>query len=118
MRPALPIEWTDGTAGEWSSGPAEKAVPTIQDAAEILAKPIKLPPDVIEGVAHEGGKAVLGGSSKTRKTWLLVDMAVSVATGNLCLGRFATKKGRVLYVNFELPAAFFAFRLSKICFER
>jgi hypothetical protein len=61
---------------------------------------------------------VLGGGSKTFKTWTLVDLAVSVASGTEWLGKFPTKRGRVLYLNLELQAAFFVGRLRTICDER
>jgi len=89
----------------------------FQDAAEALSKPIITPPDVIEGIVHEGGKLVLGGASKAYKTWLLCDLAVSKATGSMWLN-FTTKKGRVLYINCELPDPFFWKRIRAICDER
>jgi hypothetical protein len=89
----------------------------FQDAAEALSKPIVAPPDVIEGVLHKGGKLALGGASKSYKTWLLVDLAVSVTSGSIWLD-YATKKSRVLYVNCELPESFFWKRVRAICDER
>jgi hypothetical protein len=47
-------------------------LPPIEDAAELISEPIVLPDDVIKGVLHRGGKMVLGGASKTFKTWTLV----------------------------------------------
>jgi RecA-family ATPase len=35
------------------------------------------------------------------KTWILMDLALSIATGQEWLG-YKTRKGRVFYVNFEL----------------
>jgi hypothetical protein len=89
----------------------------FQDAAEALSKPIVTPPDVIEGVVHQGGKLVLGGASKSYKTWLLGDLAVSVTTGSMWLN-YNTIKGRVLYVNCELPEPFFWKRVRAITDER
>src|SRR5262245_31070671 len=91
---------------------------TLEDAATEIAKPIDTPPDVIEGVLHQGGKASFGGASKSRKTWLLLDIAVSVASGAPWFAGFPTRKGRVLYVNFELPKAFCWKRIRAICGER
>jgi AAA domain-containing protein len=96
---------------------SEGELPPIEDAAELITKPIVLPPDVIEGIAHRGGKIVFGGASKSFKTWLLADLGISVATGSCWLGKFPTKRGRVLYMNFELPASFFAKRIATICDE-
>jgi hypothetical protein len=93
-------------------------LPPIDDASNLIANKIDLPNDVISGVLHRGGKQVLGGASKTYKTWLLIDTALSVATGTEWLGKFATKPGRVLYINLEIQSAFFAKRLRAICDKR
>ena len=56
---------------------------------------------------------VVGGGSKTFKTWLLMDLGVSVATGADWWG-MATKQGRTLYCNLEIQDAFFAKRQNAI----
>jgi RecA-family ATPase len=66
--------------------------PTIEDAAEHLSKPIILPDHVIEGLLHRGAKMVFGGASKSNKTWSLLDLGVSVATGSDWLGKFKTNR--------------------------
>jgi hypothetical protein len=93
-------------------------LPAIEDAAALISKPIELPPDIIEGLIHAGGKVAIGGASKSFKTWLLIDLAVSVATGAVWLNGYPTTKGRVLYVNFELPDAFCSKRIQTVCDER
>jgi hypothetical protein len=93
-------------------------LPAIEDAAELISKSIVLPPDIIEGLIHAGGKVEIGGASKSFKTWLLIDLAISVATGTGWLNGYTTRKGRVLYVNFELPDAFCAKRIQTVCEER
>jgi hypothetical protein len=50
---------------------------------------------------------------KSNKTWVLTDLAISVATGKPWWG-FSTVQGRVLYLNFELPEAFFAERIKSV----
>jgi RecA-family ATPase len=44
--------------------------------------------------------------SKSYQTWLVTDLAVSVASGIEWLGRRATA-GRVVYVNLEIQRAFY-----------
>ncbi len=120
MRATLGAEWTDGCEGEWPNPVASTAtndLPPMEDAASLISKPIDLPPDVIEGLLHRGAKMVLGGGSKTFKTWTLADLAISVATGGAWLANFPTKRGRVLYINLELQGAFFAKRLRDVCNE-
>ena len=45
---------------------------------------------------------VLGGGSKSYKTWSLLDLGISVATGKPWWA-FETTQARVLYINLELP---------------
>ena len=51
--------------------------------------------------------------SKSYKTWLLTDLAVSVASGIEWLGRSATE-GRGLYVNLQIQRAFYRKRVKAI----
>jgi hypothetical protein len=82
-----------------SSGPQ---LPKIVDAAAFVAIPLARPPELVRGILHKGSKLVLGGGSKSFKTWTLLDLAVSVAHGGPWLN-FDTEQGRVLFVNFEIP---------------
>jgi hypothetical protein len=116
MMPELATEWTDGidepdTASPASNGTNE--LPAIEDAADFIDRDIATPPDVIVDLLHQGSKMVLGGSSKSNKTWLQADLAVSVAAGAMWLGK-QTRKGRVLYINLELGTAFFQKRIQVV----
>jgi hypothetical protein len=103
---------------ERTTAESDESLPVIEDAATAISLPIVLPDDVIAGILHVGGKAVIGGTSKSNKTWVLSDTAISVATGTEWLGKFQTTKGRVLYVNLELPGPYFWYRIKTICDER
>lgn len=92
-------------------------LPTIIDAADFIRDEIPLPDELIKGVLYRGNKLVLGGGSKTFKTWTLFDLSVAIAHGLHWLG-FETIQGRVLYVNFEIPPAFFQRRLKAILTKR
>jgi hypothetical protein len=99
---------------ETKTADARLKLPPIKNAAQLLADDeVKLPPEIIEGVLHQGLKCIIGSSSKARKTWLLLDMALSVCTGKP-FWKWPTKQGRVLYINFEIPEAFIKSRLFKI----
>lgn len=93
------------------------ALPPIVDATEFLAENFTLPCELIRGVLHQGSKMVLGGGSKTFKTWTLLDLAVAVATGEPWLS-FKTAKGRVLFLNFEIQREFFQQRLHAVAKEK
>jgi len=71
----------------------------------IGATPRPTPMELVEGLLHRGAKLMLAGGSKSFKTWVLMDLALSVATGKGWWG-FKTTKGRVLYLNMELMVEF------------
>jgi hypothetical protein len=96
---------------------SQRRLEMMQDAAAALEKPIVKPPDVIEGILSLGGKLIFGGSSKAYKTWGLTDLAISVATGSHWLNGYATRKGKVFYVNFELMDPIFWGRVRDVCDE-
>jgi hypothetical protein len=92
--------------------------PAMIDTADFCPREeIKLPPLVIHYLLHQGSKMLLGGNSKGRKTWALMDLATSVACGAEWWG-FPTRKGCVCYVNLELQQAFFQQRLQTIWEKR
>jgi hypothetical protein len=88
-------------------------LPPIIDAAEWLAHPLDLPAELVQGLLHRGSKLVLGGGSKTFKTWTLLDLAISVAAGEPWLSCH-TVKGKVLFLNFEIQAGFFQRRIQVV----
>jgi hypothetical protein len=102
---------------ESAEAQAPAALPPIVDAAEFLAHPIIPPSELVRGILHQGSKMVLGGGSKTFKTWTLLDLAVSVAAGEPWLS-FKTSKGRVLFLNFEIQPGFFQQRIQTVAREK
>jgi hypothetical protein len=56
---------------------------------------------------------IIGGPSKARKSWSLIDLAVSVASGVPWWG-IQTRESRVCLVNFELTEWMIAERLTKV----
>src|SRR5205085_10859373 len=71
------------------------------------------PPEIVAGVLHKGTKAILAGPSKVGKTWLLLDLAISVATGTPFV-KWNTTAGRVLFLNFEIHRTFLKDRLQLV----
>lgn len=69
--------------------------------ARAAAGEIPTPPEIIEGVLHRGCKMLIGGTSKSCKSWVLLEMGLAVACGKSWWG-FNTAQARVLYINFEL----------------
>lgn len=85
--------------------------PPITATALMADTTITKPPELVSGLLHQGTKGVIASVSKAGKTWLLLDLALSVATGSNFLGK-PTTQGKVLFINFELQAAFIKDRLA------
>jgi hypothetical protein len=66
---------------------------------------------LVHGLLHQGTKGILGGASKTGKTWMLMDLGISVASGTPFLS-WPTTAGRVLFVNMEIQEAFLRSRFQ------
>ena len=88
-------------------------LPEIDQASTLLIDQINKPTEIIEGVLHSGTKAVLASGSKVGKTWILLDLAIAVATGTPFL-KFKTEKKKVLFINFEIRREFIVDRLKII----
>ena len=88
-------------------------LPEIVDACAFLSMEIKPPDELISGILHKGSKLAFGGSSKSFKTWNLLDMAISVAAGARWIGR-ETVKGKVLFLNFEIQGYFWQHRIAVV----
>jgi len=111
----LVAEWFDPPeAPPAPAGPEDDPwFPLIEDAADIAAE--KLPPivEVVQGIIAEQSKLVIGSGSKSFKTWLTIDLSLSISHCVLFLGRHTTRQ-RVLYVNLELKPQTFKRRLQKV----
>ena len=88
--------------------------PPIVDVHDITGpRRPPMPPILVDNLLHRGSKLLIGGMSKGRKTWVLTDLALSVAAGVGWWGR-RTHQGKVLYLNFEIDQAFFGYRLDML----
>mgnify|MGYP001189914242 CR=1 FL=1 len=73
-------------------------------------------PVLIDGLLHRGTKMVLGGGSKSYKTWTLLNLAACVAEGSSWFGRDCVETGKkVIFLNFEVPHEFFLMRVKSVC---
>ena len=87
-------------------------------ASEVQSDPARLGWLVDELWSREG-VGVIGGAPKCCKTWLGLDLAVSVAGGTPCLGRFAVSEpGPVLFYGAEDPPAQLRDRIRAIAAAR
>jgi hypothetical protein len=79
--------------------------------------PTEAPKPLIKNLLDCGTRILFGGGSKTFKTWIQCDLALSLASAIPWLG-FELFKARVLYVNFELRDYYMQYRLRSICEAR
>ena len=92
------VDWLDFVEG------ATDELPSFTMLSDVIKNPPKLPDELIGGVLRCGHKMLISGSSKAGKSFLLMELAVSLSEGLDWLG-FKCKKARVLYVNLEIDAA-------------
>jgi hypothetical protein len=61
--------------------PETRGLPPMVTAQKLCASPPPTPPEIIEGVLHQGSKMALGGGSKSFKTWTLLELSICIAAG-------------------------------------
>ena len=91
-------------------------LPEIVDFGSLTDLP-PLSEEIIGGILRKGHKMLISGASKAGKSFLLIELALSVASGNKWLG-FPCKKGRVLYVNLEVDGNSFFHRVRSVLEEK
>ena len=90
------------------------SLPPIRTMGEIVKSPPQNRPEVIKGVLRQRCKMSIGGAAKARKSWQLMNLAVSAATGQEWL-KFETIKTKTLFINLELHEDTFLHRIQRIC---
>ena len=79
-------------------------LPDFEDLESVWNSLPDLAPELIEGILRKGHKMLLAGPSKAGKSFLQIELAISIAEGLPWLGHKCVQ-GRVLYVNMELDRA-------------
>lgn len=79
-------------------------LPPDETLADVWNNMPDLKPELIPGILRVGHKLLLAGPSKAGKSFLLINLAISIAEGAEWLG-MKCKQGRVCYVNLELDRA-------------
>ena len=102
--------WTDWM--DFVEGVSDE-LPAMESLAEYKDNPPVLPEELIQGILRRGHKMLISGSSKAGKSFLLMELCVSLAEGKLWLG-FSCRQGKVLYVNLEIDPASCINRFLKI----
>ncbi len=98
---------------EWENSHLEDGLPDFEDPDKFKVEVIEWPKIIVEGILRRERVAVFGGGAKCKKTWTLIDLALAVASGGKWLGQWQCVKGRVLYVNLELPREEMQWRIGQ-----
>jgi len=100
------------------SAPDLPLLPFVR-ASELAPDEKEGPAWLIDGLWMKGGVGILGGAPKSAKSWLALEIAVSVASGTPCLGRFRVERpGTVLLYAAEDSPAIVRSRLEGIVAHR
>ena len=95
-----------------TSGPSSW-LPPFEQAIVVPEELPEMPAEVIEGVLLETHKMLLTGPSKAGKTWCLINLAVSVATGGWWID-FRCAQRKVLYIDLETDPRTLQRRISTV----
>lgn len=104
---------------DWINWRQEQAddLPADISLAEVWDNPPPLKDELIPGILRAGHKMLISGPSKAGKSFLLMNLAVSLAEGVEWLG-MKCRQGKVCYVNLELDSASCIHRFIEIYEKR
>ena len=104
---------------DWINWRQEQAddLPADITLADVWDNPPDLKDELIPGILRVGHKMLISGPSKAGKSFLLMNLAISMAEGVDWLG-MKCKQGRVCYVNLELDSASCINRFKEIYNQR
>lgn len=80
-------------------------LPGVEPLADAWGNMPDLAAPLIDGMLRQGHKMLISGPSKAGKSYMLIQLVISIAEGREWLGRWQCSRGRVLYVNLELDSA-------------
>jgi len=89
------------------------SLPEIVAYRDISEEDKTPPTEILHGCLYQGGKILIAAASKARKTWVLLDLMLSVANGRDWLGIQTTQKN-TLFLDLELMKFETATRLDQI----
>lgn len=96
----------------------ERVAPACKSVGQLLANHPELRQPVIHGLLRVGESMNVIAPSKLGKSWLVTDLALTVATGRQWLQTFDTEAGNVLVLDNELHPETSANRIPKIAGAR
>lgn len=102
------------------------ALPTEEEPAEeafisagtLIKRHPQMRTPIIDGLLRSGETMNIIAGPKTGKSWLMIDLALAVATGRPWLGEFPTTQGDVLIIDNELHPETTAHRIPRVAKAR
>ncbi|NLH74521.1 MAG: AAA family ATPase [Verrucomicrobia bacterium] len=104
-------------AGRYLQRQIPSSMPAV-DVSELLADPPAEPPVLVDGLLHQADVMMIGGQSKSFKSWFALDMLMCISHGIPWLGFTVPQPVNTLYLSFELADWMLAGRLSAIAEAR
>lgn len=98
-----------------TSGPS--GLPPFERAIVAPAELPEMPAEIVEGILLETHKMLLTGPSKANKTWGLINLAISVATGGWWID-FRCAQRKVLYIDLETDHRTLQKRISTVAMAK
>jgi AAA domain-containing protein len=77
----------------------------VLSGEDLFGKPPVMRDQLVEKVLTSSGLSVVYGESNSGKTFMMLDLAASIARGESWLGRYRTQQGAVLYLASEGPTS-------------
>lgn len=102
------LEWKDEIEG------IDDDLPQTVSFYDQVKTPPPLKSEVIYGMLREQGTCMIIGDSKCGKTCFGLNLAICMALGRPFLGKWQCKKGKVLYINFEVEEGELYDRMSRV----
>lgn len=86
-----------------------------KNAKKWVGEPVEEREQILKNLVYQGDKMVIIAPSKHRKSFFVLQMALSLATGKSFLALEAAKPCKVILVNYEITAANFHQRMVRSC---
>lgn len=100
-------------------GPAEEATPVVDDTPpvgilDLIGRNPKMRRPIVHDLLRSGETMNIIAAPKTGKSWMVLDLALSVATGRVWLNRFKVERSRILLIDNELHEETLAERIQRV----
>lgn len=89
--------------------------PSLRRVGDVPKSESQLPETIVEGYSHRREVTTITAGTTEGKSWLLLYLCLCVIRGARWLGKYQCRKGRALFVDYELGDAWLSDRLRLIC---